>query len=86
VVSAWPWSVLRACLKLYSCNIIFIVVGFLNGDGLPVTWSWRLLPRDGCLPAVLCVRRNGSYVYEIYYCSIAAGSQKICRNMVNNIM
>jgi hypothetical protein len=34
----------------------------------------------------LCVGRNASYVYEIYYCSIGAGSQKVCRNIVNTLL
>jgi hypothetical protein len=32
----------------------------------------------------LCVGRNASYVCEIDYCAIGAGSQKICRNIVNS--
>jgi len=31
----------------------------------------------------LAWRYGPSYVYEIYYCSISSGSQKICRNRLN---
>ena len=37
------------------------------------------------LAGFMLVRRNASYVYEIDYCAIGAGSQKICRNMVNTL-
>jgi hypothetical protein len=35
------------------------------------------------VPACLCVRRNASYVYEIYYYAIGSGSQKVCRPKLN---
>jgi hypothetical protein len=38
----------------------------------------------GVVAGVLCALRNASYVDEIDYCSIGAGSQKVCRRMFNS--
>jgi hypothetical protein len=74
----WPWI----------CALSFCIIFVLNS-------YWELRPGSTDCPWLgadfiagerpLCVGRNASYVYEIYYCSIGAGSQKICRNIVNTL-
>jgi len=64
-----------ALVRIIPFSLIFLLGQLpLGGADCPRRWAgfmagWRLL----------CVGRNASYVYEIDYCAIGAGSQKVCR-------
>jgi hypothetical protein len=70
---------------VFPFYLIFLVSSFLLAARIARAFELALLPLAYAGGRLLCVGRNASYVYEIYYCSIAAGSQKICRNIVNTL-
>jgi len=70
-----------ALVRLTLSSVIFLVVSFHLAARIARAYELALSPVE----RLLCVGRNASYVYEIDYCAIAAGSQKICRNIVNTL-
>jgi hypothetical protein len=85
VIGSWRFALLPGLLSVKSSRI---PCG--NGapaacakSGLPGPEMLMSVPRAGTAGWPVVCLYNATYAYEIYYCSISSGSQKICRNILN---